>query len=80
MFNPIDKLRQALKGYSRSQLKVRIFIRLLALREWIQNNGEKAALVGVLIGVSLVLFFKVFVFVLVAGSLIGYGLYSLMEE
>lgn len=80
MFNPIDKLRQALKGYRRSHLRNRIQNRSIAAREWIQNNGEKSALIGLLVGVSLVLFFKLYVFILVAGSLIAYGIYCLMEE
>lgn len=57
-----------------------MFSRLAQLRQWTQDNGEKAALFGILFGISLVLFFKLVVFILVASALIVYAAMCFMGE
>lgn len=45
------------------------------LRIWIQENGEKAAVVGLAIGIAAVLFYKLVVFIAVVGMLLGFAVW-----
>ncbi len=49
------------------------------LRIWLQENGEIAALFGLIVGIFVVLFFKLFVFLFVLGGLIGYTVWLIAE-
>jgi hypothetical protein len=45
------------------------------VRIWVQENGEKAAAVGLALGIIAVLFYKLVVFLAVVGMLLGFGVW-----
>ncbi len=53
------RLGNTIKSKSRSEWEAYFKGKLSWLREYSQSNGEKAAIVGFLLGVAVVLFYKV---------------------
>jgi hypothetical protein len=46
--------------------------KLLTLRNWIQDHGERAAILACVLGMLLVIFFKLFVFFVALAVIIAY--------
>lgn len=51
--------------------------RIVLLRIWLQENGEVASFVSLIAGIMIVLFFKLFVFLIVFGGLVAYTIWQL---
>lgn len=46
------------------------------IRIWIEDNGIKASAVALVFGMVLIIFFKLFLFLLVVGGLVGFFIWS----
>jgi len=53
---------------------------VLLVRDWLSRNGEVSALVGLVSGIAVVLFFKLILVISVLVSLVVFLLYQYAEE
>jgi hypothetical protein len=72
----VDAIRQK----SRQEWRAEVFDRWTTFRIWVQEHGEKAAGLGLIAGVALVLAFKLFVFLFILALLAGYVVYFVALE
>ena len=73
-------LIDALKSKEREKIADQVSVEIQSGREWLQEHGEWALLVGILAGVVFVLFFKVLVLLVVLGGLASYVIWQLSLE
>src|SRR5947208_1311478 len=70
-----QKITRAIRSRSREDWRALAFDRWTALRIWIQEHGERAAIYAVFVGIIFVLAFKAVVLFAIAAVLAGYVIY-----
>lgn len=73
-------LIDALKSKERETISTQVSVEIHRTREWLQEHGEWALLVGILAGVVFVLFFKVLILLIVLGGLASYVIWQISLE
>jgi len=68
-----DQLMSAIKSRSPDEWKAELRSRIDTLRRYVQEHGERAALIGFLLGIFIVIFYKLVLF-LACVALVGYQL------
>ena len=75
-----DQIVTYIRSRSRSQWR-QIAEKLFSLvRDWLNRQGEIAAVIGVVVGIVFVLFFQIILVSAVVLSLLGFALYSMANE
>lgn len=72
-----DSIIAMIRTRSREGWEAYVRARCVAAREWAQNHGEKAAVVAFVLGMVLVLAFKLVVGLLMISVLLGYGVWHI---
>jgi len=75
--NAIKQLYQALQSKDQTKISEQSKLLVSDSREWLQEHGEWALLVGLITGVIFVLFFKIIVLLMVLGGLASYVIWSI---
>ena len=68
----MDTLKDIIRSRTREGWRNFAFEKLTDLRIWIQEHGEKAAILTFAIGLFIALFFKLFVFLVVVAIILCY--------
>lgn len=76
----MKELLEAFKRRDKDGVVQELQAQLESVREWLQEHGEWALLVGILAGVVFVLFFKVIILLIVLGGLASYVIWQLTLE
>ena len=71
----IPTLKEIIRSKSREGWSEFLREKVTDARIWIQENGEKAALVTFVVGLTAALLFKLFIFLIVAAVLFGYSVW-----
>lgn len=64
MVRLIDEAKRIIRSKTKDEWQGWFGAQLAAARTYIQDNGEKAALAGFLVGIFIILFYKLFIFIL----------------
>ena len=75
----MDNLLKAIRRRKRGEWVKLLRDYLTNFRIWIQENGEKAALVSLVVGVILVVAFKLIFTLAIVGVLLGIGVWFIAE-
>jgi len=70
-FNIVQEIRKK----SRERWRETLWEKTTDLRIWIQENGEVAFLVAIVLGICLASFFKFFAFVVAIAVIVAFGIY-----
>lgn len=65
-------LPEIIRSRSRKGWRDFVFQKLSELRNWIQEHGEKGAILTFALGILLVMFFRFFLFLVAVGIIAGY--------
>jgi len=70
-FNIVQEIRKK----SREKWRETLWEKTTDLRIWIQENGEVAFLIAIVLGICLASFFKLFAFVVAIAVIVAFGIY-----
>jgi hypothetical protein len=75
----INPLIEKIRSRSREQWQAHYRERWTDLRIWIQEHGEQAAIVALVLGILFVLFFRLFIAIIMLALLAGYIVWHIAE-
>jgi hypothetical protein len=74
-----DGILKSIRAKSRAEWQAHLHGKVSFLRDYVRENGERAAVLGFLLGVFLVIFYKL-ALVLVCLAVVGYQLLLIMSD
>lgn len=76
----INRLRDLIKSRSKAEWRQYFKMQVDMLRRYIQENGERAAVVGFIVGIVIVIFIKLALILVVLGVIAYQSLLMLADE
>jgi predicted PurR-regulated permease PerM len=76
----VDNFTSWAKSRTRTGWKALVRDSYTEMRIWLQENGEKAFVIGLMVGFALIVFFKLFAFLFALGIILGVLVWELATD